>query len=148
MKSPPILILTTKLPSNGYTTTNYYKGSYLASSTSFITKTISTEGNDYIEFVDNTTGWRIKKSGWYLFKTTNTHNVSSSKESGNVESYLHINGQKEIMTYTYAESSQVVAQSTGNITLYINKGDLINYSYEPKMNGIYSHAEFYISALF
>lgn len=119
----PTLLTTIALPSSNSAART--EGTYNASTSSY-TKTNEAGFSNYFSYEDGK-GWTVLKSGNYLFNTI-ACSVRYTSDCA-IYSFLKVNSNSITITYSYLNSSNNVGNDCGNITLYLEQGDVIDYQY-------------------
>lgn len=136
----PKLLTTITLPSTQKNSRAV--GTYLANTTSF-TKTNTENFSTYLSY-DETKGWTVLKSGNYLINTwTGCHT------KGDSVNFINIDGTNNILLTGVASRDGDYDYNSGNLSIYLEEGTLINFYNSIKTASPTWHtASFGIYALF
>lgn len=138
----PDLLTSIALPSSN--ASSRAGGTYNGSTSSY-TKTNGTRFENYLSYEDGK-GWTVLKSGNYLFNAI-VGSVRYSSDTG-VYSFIKINSNSIEITNHYLNSSNIVGNDCGNITIYLEQGDVIDYQYSFNAATTWNYATLNIYSLF
>jgi len=138
----PILLTTASMP-NGTKNAGTYKAS-----SSYYTKTDTEVMTNYLSFTQDE-GWTIEKSGLYYLGGYINHNYSGT--NGSVSARIRINDViiAPAFIQRYISSANTVSQDSSNSTIYLSKGDVLDFEFYAGVKGdANTAATFTIYAMF